>query len=96
MASDDDQHFGEQLPDPGGQTHGAKSLRREVALETDDVGGECDELRESLLDAVDAHIDDLAGMPFAFETAGHALQTERLDERDHLQADNSPDRGLQK
>ena len=52
-------------------------------------------LGQSGLDAVETHVDDLAGVPFQLETAGDALHPQRFDEGDHLQADNAADRGFE-
>ena len=96
MSADDDEHLGHFFLDLLRETHRAKTFRGEVALQTDDVRSESAHLGQAVLDAVDAHVDDLAGVPFELETAGNALHAEGLDEGDHLQTDDAADRSFEK
>ncbi len=96
MSADDDEHARHLFADAARQAQRAKTLSGEVALKTDDVRPEGAHLGQSGLDAVEAHVDDLAGVPFQLETAGDALHPQRFDEGDHLQADDAADRGFEK
>src|SRR5205823_10343251 len=77
--------------DPLRQTDRAIALRREVALQPDDVGIERPARREARLLAVDAEVVHLALVSVSLEACRDADRTQRLDERQHLQAENSAD-----
>jgi len=96
MAADDDEHARHLFADAAGQAQSAETLRGEVALKADDVRREVAHLGQPALDAVETHVDDLAGVAFELEAAGDALHPQRLDERDHLQADDAANRGFEK
>ena len=89
MAAHDDDCFGQVLLEPLGKLECSESLGREVALQTDDIGTELDTLRMTVFDSIDAEVDDLALMPLLFEATSHANGPERLDEREHLETENS-------
>ena len=92
MTADDDERAGILALDPLRQAHGAVALRGEVALQADDVRRELLAEREAVLFAVDAQVDDLALVSLGFETGGDADRAERLDEGEHLQAEDAADR----
>ena len=92
VAADDDERAGILALDALGQPHRAITLRREVALQSDHVRREFLHEPEAVLFAVDAQVEHLALVSLGFETRGDADRAERLDEREHLQAEDSADR----
>src|SRR5262249_50187395 len=96
VTAEDDERVGELLAYASRQPECAESLGGEVALQADDVRREGAQSGEAFGHPVDADVDDLAGVAVDFQTAGHALEAERLDEGDHLEANDSADGWLQK
>src|SRR5882757_6127076 len=92
MTADDDEGAWVLAFDPLRQTHGAVSLRREIALKADNVRREALAEIETVFLAVDAQVEDLALVSLRLEAGGDADRAKRLDEGEHLQAENSADR----
>src|SRR5579859_6350964 len=92
MAANDDERAGRLPLDALREAHGAVALRREVALQPDDVRREPAAILEALLFAVDAQVDDLALVPVALEARRDADRAEGLDEGQHLQAEDAAHR----
>ncbi len=95
VPAEDDESSRHLAPHELGKSEGATALGGEVALQADDVRVEGAALGETALLAVDAQVVDAAGMAGLFEAAGHADEAQRLDEGEHLQAQNPADRRLQ-
>ncbi len=89
MTTNHHQRPRQALADRTGQSQGSKSFGGEVALDADDRGLEACGLGQPPLDPVDAQIHKLTGVTGRLERAGDALEAERLDEGDHLQADDA-------
>ena len=91
MPADDDERTRHVAFDPLRQSNRAIALRREVALQADDVGIELLACRQSRFFAVDAKIVDGALVAVRFEAGGDADRAERLDERQHFQSEDAAD-----
>jgi hypothetical protein len=81
MPTEHDPGVGKLLAHPPRHSQRLPPLRCEVALQSDDVGPEGLDLGQSTLDAVNAHIHDLADVAMVFQPSRYALQAERLDEK---------------
>ncbi len=95
VAAYDDERARHDLLDAPGQTYGPVALGGEVALQADDVGVPPRTVGQTLLLAVDAHVDDQALMAVALEAGRHANRAEGLDEGQHLQTEDAADGRLE-
>src|SRR4029077_6735543 len=80
---------------PLGQPDRAVALRREIALQADDVRIERAAKRESLLFTLDAEIEDSALVALLLEARRDADRPEGLDERQHFETEDAADWGLE-
>jgi hypothetical protein len=95
VAADDDEGARHLALHALGEAQRPLALGREVALQADDVGVETAAGLHARLLAVDAQVEDGAGVPEVLEGSGDADQPERLDEGEHLEAEDSPDGRLE-
>jgi hypothetical protein len=92
VPADDHERLRQEAADLLGQTDGAVPLGGEVALEAHDGGGEATADLQALLFAFQPQVDDLADMAVRLQAPGHTDQAERLDEGQHLEAEDASDR----
>jgi hypothetical protein len=89
VAADQDDGLRQDLFHPPGEAHGAVALGGEVALDADQVGGEAAAAFDAVVPAVDPQVEDGALVAPRLEHAGDAGEPERLDEGDHLEAEDA-------
>src|ERR1044072_4023891 len=82
------------LPAPGAAKR-ALAFGREVALQADDVGIKAPAGLHARLLAVDAEVEDGALVPQLLQSTGDADQPQRLDEGEHLEAEDAADGRLE-
>src|ERR1051326_6491564 len=89
MAADHHESAGHLRLDALRQADRAIALSREVALQADDIRIERAAEGQSLLLAVDAHVEHAAFVTVPLQTCRNADRAERLDKRQHFQTEDS-------